>query len=89
VVVDRDVSDQSLSISRGKRPPPPYLLTEVTDTLEQLQKRREEGCFKILKPFGFSWFPKEPITQPRSWIADQGELVYFKHHESVGFALLG
>jgi hypothetical protein len=44
---------------------------------------------KIMKPFGFSWFPRELTPQPRSWIENLGDLVYFKHHENVGFYVPG
>ncbi|KAL2815501.1 Alpha/Beta hydrolase protein [Aspergillus granulosus] len=45
--------------------------------------------FYIHKPLGFSYFPKELMPVPRSWIAKTGNLVYFKEHTEGGhFAAL-
>ncbi|KAH7032121.1 Alpha/Beta hydrolase protein [Macrophomina phaseolina] len=38
----------------------------------------------VHKPFGFSWFPKELIPVPRSWVASTGNLVWHKQHSSGG-----
>ncbi|KAL4948276.1 Alpha/Beta hydrolase protein [Aspergillus filifer] len=41
------------------------------------------------KPMGFSWFPKEIMPIPRSWIEKTGNLVHFKQHTEGGhFAAL-
>ncbi|KAL4818094.1 Alpha/Beta hydrolase protein [Aspergillus spinulosporus] len=43
----------------------------------------------IHKPLGFSYFPKELIPVPESWVAKTGNLVYFKQHSEGGhFAAL-
>ncbi|KAJ5930261.1 Epoxide hydrolase [Penicillium verhagenii] len=43
----------------------------------------------IRKPFGFSSFPRELATLPRSWIETTGDLVYWGEHEKGGhFAAL-
>ncbi|KAL2831246.1 Alpha/Beta hydrolase protein [Aspergillus pseudoustus] len=45
--------------------------------------------FYIHKPLGFSYFPKELLPVPRSWIAKTGNLVYFREHTEGGhFAAL-
>ncbi len=38
----------------------------------------------IRSPTGFSWFPKEMLPAPRSWIEKSCNLVYFKRHERGG-----
>lgn len=53
--------------------------------MNQTEAWREE--FKIRKPFGFSWFPKEVTPQPRAWIEGEGDMVFFKTHEKVGDCL--
>ncbi|KAA8905673.1 Alpha/Beta hydrolase protein [Sphaerosporella brunnea] len=40
--------------------------------------------WRIKKPFGFSWFPKEVVPQPRSWIAGEGDLIFFNTHKTGG-----
>ncbi|KZF25282.1 alpha/beta-hydrolase [Xylona heveae TC161] len=43
----------------------------------------------IKKPFGFSYFPREITPSPRSWIAQTGNLVFFRRHSKGGhFAAL-
>ncbi|CRG84602.1 epoxide hydrolase, putative [Talaromyces islandicus] len=43
----------------------------------------------IHKPFGFSYFPKEVMPSPRSWVEASGNVVYWKTHEKGGhFAAL-
>jgi len=49
--------------------------------MNQTDAWREE--FKIRKPFGFSWFPKEVTPQPKEWIAGEGDMIFFKTHEKV------
>lgn len=46
-------------------------------------KRVVPDTFKN-KPMGFSWFPKELVPTPISWIATKGNLVYYNRHESGG-----
>ena len=36
------------------------------------------------KPQGYSWFPKEIMPTPASWVAETGNLVFHKQHESGG-----
>ena len=40
-------------------------------------------CY-VSKPMGFLWFPKEIIAVPESWIAQTGDLTFFRRHESGG-----
>ncbi|KAL6240140.1 hypothetical protein BDW75DRAFT_197076 [Aspergillus navahoensis] len=43
----------------------------------------------IHKPFGFSYFPKELMPTPKSWVEKTGNLVYFNQHSEGGhFAAL-
>ncbi|KAJ6557413.1 Alpha/Beta hydrolase protein [Mycena vulgaris] len=43
----------------------------------------------IIKPFGFSAFPKEILPSPRAWIATTGTLVFYREHDKGGhFAAL-
>ena len=37
----------------------------------------------IEKPFGFSWFPKDLGSMPKSWIEKAGNLVFFSQHQQV------
>jgi len=36
------------------------------------------------KPMGFSWYPKELVPVPISWIATVGNLVHYNRHETGG-----
>lgn len=36
------------------------------------------------KPMGFSWFPKELMPVPISWVATTGNLVSWNRHETGG-----
>ncbi|KDQ17793.1 hypothetical protein BOTBODRAFT_64194 [Botryobasidium botryosum FD-172 SS1] len=47
------------------------------------------GVGYLSKPLGFSWFPKEVLPVPRSWVAAAGNLVFFRQHDKGGhFAAL-
>ncbi len=37
----------------------------------------------IEKPMGFSSFPKELAVTPKSWVASQGNLVWYRAHDKV------
>ena len=37
----------------------------------------------LKKPFGFGWYPKELMPSPKDWIAESGNLVFFRQHEKV------
>jgi len=39
---------------------------------------------KNTKPMGFSWFPKELVATPISWVAMTGNLVHYNRHETGG-----
>jgi microsomal epoxide hydrolase len=53
-------------------PPPPKSLAE-------------EPRWFIHKPFGFSYFPRELMAVPRSWVETTGNLVYWSQHDKVSF----
>ena len=36
------------------------------------------------KPMGYSWFPKELVPTPVSWVGTTGNLVHFNRHEAGG-----
>jgi microsomal epoxide hydrolase len=59
-------------------------------TSTDVEKMKPESKkFHCDKPMGFSWFPKELIPLPKSWIATSGNLVFFRQHTSGGhFAAL-
>jgi microsomal epoxide hydrolase len=49
----------------------------------------EKKEWRINKPLGFSWFPKEIAPVPRVWAATTGDLVFWRQHEKGGhFAAL-
>ncbi|KAH6712012.1 Alpha/Beta hydrolase protein [Leptodontidium sp. MPI-SDFR-AT-0119] len=49
----------------------------------------EDPKWKIEKPFGFSWFPKEIAPVPRAWVETTGDLVWWREHSKGGhFAAL-
>ncbi|KAI5778767.1 hypothetical protein EDC01DRAFT_622398 [Geopyxis carbonaria] len=58
--------------------------------LHTLDARGEmHTMIKIEKPWGFSWFPRDIVVFPESWIEGVGGCLYFRHHESGGhFAAL-
>lgn len=56
---------------------------------EDPKKNQNVAGTYVNKPMGFSWFPKELVPTPRSWIETQGNLVHFSQHTSGGhFAAL-
>ncbi|KAK8158055.1 Alpha/Beta hydrolase protein [Phyllosticta citrichinensis] len=40
--------------------------------------------YRLNKPFGFSFFPYELMGVPKSWVAANGDLVFYRQHESGG-----
>ncbi|PVH81183.1 alpha/beta-hydrolase [Cadophora sp. DSE1049] len=49
----------------------------------------ENPRWKIKKPFGFSWFPKEIAPVPRAWVETTGDLIWWREHSEGGhFAAL-
>lgn len=49
----------------------------------------ENPKWRINKPFGFSWFPKEIAPVPRTWVETTGDLVWWREHSEGGhFAAL-
>jgi microsomal epoxide hydrolase len=44
----------------------------------------EHPEWRINKPMGYSWFPKEVAPMPRAWVATTGGLVFWREHEQGG-----
>ncbi|KAM0753674.1 alpha/beta-hydrolase [Meredithblackwellia eburnea MCA 4105] len=45
--------------------------------------------YRVSKPLGYSWFPKEILPSPKSWVSTTGNLVFHRAHTSGGhFAAL-
>ncbi|XXG96447.1 hypothetical protein Hte_002730 [Hypoxylon texense] len=42
------------------------------------------AAWRVEKPLGYSWFPKELAPTPRAWVATTGNLVFSRQHESGG-----
>lgn len=40
--------------------------------------------YRIDKPLGYSYFPKELAPMPRSWVATTGNLVWTQQHDKGG-----
>jgi hypothetical protein len=47
--------------------------------------RHKDPTWHIKVPFGFSYFPKEILPVPKAWVAESGNLVWFRRHEQVSF----
>ncbi|OBT38672.1 hypothetical protein VE00_11120 [Pseudogymnoascus sp. WSF 3629] len=73
-----------------------YWLTETFPTSIYPYRERFQDLgiadkpeYYIKKPMGFSWFPKELLPTPVSWVATTGNLVFHRHHTKGGhFAAL-
>ncbi|KAI1772526.1 alpha/beta-hydrolase [Hypoxylon cercidicola] len=44
----------------------------------------DNPAWRIEKPLGYSWFPKELAPTPRAWVVMTGNLVFFRQHERGG-----
>jgi microsomal epoxide hydrolase len=38
---------------------------------------------KVKKPYGYSWFPYELASAPKSWAEATGKVSFFKSHDKV------
>ncbi|KZP29804.1 putative epoxide hydrolase [Athelia psychrophila] len=65
-----------------------YWVTECIATsfypYRQKTAQHSDPEWRITKPLGYSYFPKELFPMPESWVATTGNLVFYKAHEKGG-----
>ena len=44
----------------------------------------DEEEYHIKKPFGYSWYPRELVPTPMTWVATTGNLVWSRAHDAGG-----
>lgn len=62
-------------------PPPEPESTPIGSKKEQISP------YYVDKPMGVSSFPKELAVSPESWLASQGNLVFYRRHDKVSLYL--
>lgn len=86
VLAYRVLPTGDIPISRGipsKPSSPPIVDKRQSQPIQPNASSPLVGELYIHKPLGFSYFPKELLPVPESWVRKTGNLVYFKQHTEV------